>query len=212
MDLCRLSLVAWRPVAYQRKDAFYRRAKSEGYRSRAAYKLLELHRRHRIFRRGDRVVDLGAWPGGWLQVAAECVGEGGRVAGIDLVPIDPLPQPWVILFCADLEDENVRAAVATAIGGTADVVLSDMAPKLSGIRDRDEAAASDLARLALAFSQQALRRGGTLVLKLFDGPGTRDLISQIHKSFASVNAVRPEATRKGSSELYVLCGGYRPQR
>lgn len=196
-------------MAYQRKDAFYRRAKTEGYRSRAAYKLMELNARHRLMRRGDRVLDLGAWPGGWTQVAAECVGETGRVVAIDLVPLAPLPQPWVRLFCADLRDENVRRQIAEAIGGKADLLLSDMAPKLSGIRDRDEAMAAELARLALGAARALLRPGGRLLLKLFDGSETRELIAELRKSFTTVSSIRPEATRKGSAELYALASGYR---
>ena len=197
-------------MAYQRKDSYYRRAKSEGYRSRAAYKLMELNSRHRFMRPGDRVVDLGAWPGGWTQVAAECVGEKGRVAAIDLVALDALPQPWVHLFCADLRDENVRRQIFEALGGKADLVLSDMAPKLTGIRDRDEAQAGELARLALDVARDLLRTGGKLLLKLFDGSETRELIAEIRKSFASVSSFRPEATRKGSAELYALASGFRP--
>jgi 23S rRNA (uridine2552-2'-O)-methyltransferase len=197
-------------MAYERKDAYYKRAKAEGYRSRAAFKLLELNRRYRLMRSGDRVVDLGAWPGGWLQVAAECVGQRGRVVGIDLVALEPLPQPWVTLFCADLRDENVREKISAAIGGKADLVLSDMAPKLSGIRDRDEAQALELANLALDVARTLLRPGGRLLVKLFDGPETKGLVGRLRNAFASVSTIRPEATRKGSSELYGLASGYRP--
>jgi 23S rRNA (uridine2552-2'-O)-methyltransferase len=195
-------------VAYRRKDSFYRRAKSEGYRSRAAYKLLEIHRRHRLFRRGDRVIDLGSWPGGWVQVAAECVGEHGRVVGVDLARVEPLPQPQVALFCADLRDENVRRQLAHALGGEADVILSDMAPKLSGVRDRDQALAAELAALALEFARRFLRPGGKLLLKLFDAPETQGLIAELRGVFDAVAILRPEATRKGSAELYALCTGH----
>lgn len=197
-------------MAYQRKDAYYRRAKSEGYRSRAAYKLMELNARHRFMRPGDRVLDLGAWPGGWTQVAAEGVGDKGKVVAVDLVALEALPQPWVRLFCADLRDENVRRLIAEALGGKADLVLSDMAPKLTGIRDRDEAQAADLARLALDVARDLLRPGGKLLLKLFDNSETRELIAEIRESFTAVSSFRPEATRKGSAELYALATGFRP--
>jgi 23S rRNA (uridine2552-2'-O)-methyltransferase len=196
-------------VAYERKDAYYKRAKAEGYRSRAAFKLLELNRRYKLMRPGDRVVDLGSWPGGWVQVAAECVGERGRVVGVDLVALDPLPQPWVSLFCADLRDENVRARIASEIGGRADLVLSDMAPKLSGIRDRDEAQATELARLALDCARHLLRPGGRALVKLFDGSETKQVIDEFRTCFSSVSSIRPEATRKGSSELYAHASGFR---
>lgn len=196
-------------VAYERKDAYYRRAKSEGFRSRAAYKLLEIDRRLKILRRGDRVVDLGSWPGGWLQVAAAAVGPGGRVVGIDLVAVDPLPEAWVTLFCADLADENVQARIGAALGGPADVVLSDMAPKLSGIRARDEARASELVHLALGFARRHLRPGGRFLVKLFDGPESNQLLAELRKSFGKVKGIRPEATRRGSAELYADCSDYR---
>lgn len=196
-------------MGYERKDAFYRRAKAEGYRSRAAYKLVELHRRHKILRRGSRVLDLGSWPGGWLQVAADVVGPGGRVVGVDLVAVDPLPQAWITVIRADLGHENVRQQIDDALGGPADVVLSDMAPKLSGIRDRDEARAEELARLALRLSRVHLRPGGQLLVKLFDGSETPTLLAELRECFGRVNPVRPEATRKGSAELYGICTGFR---
>ena len=197
-------------VAYERKDAYYKRAKAEGYRSRAAFKLVELNRRYKILRPGERVVDLGSWPGGWVQVAAETVGAKGLVVGVDLVALDPLPQAWIRLFCADLRDENVRARIAGEIGGRADVVLSDMAPKLSGIRARDEAQSAELVQLALNSAGQLLRPGGRLLVKLFDGPDTKALVDEFRGSFEQVSTLRPEATRKGSSELYGFAAGFRP--
>lgn len=198
-------------VAYERKDAYYKRAKAEGYRSRAAFKLVELNQRNKLLRRRDRVVDLGSWPGGWLQVAAECVGDEGRVVGVDLVPLDPLAQPTVRLFCADLRDENVRAEIRSELGGEADVVLSDMAPKLTGIRARDEAQHNELVHLALDCCQAFLRQGGRALVKLFDGPETKDLVGEFRRHFDQVNSIRPDATRRGSAELYAFASGFRRQ-
>ena len=193
---------------YRRKDAFYRRAKAAGYRSRAAYKLLELNRSHRLIRPGDRIVDLGAWPGGWLQVAADVVGHHGRVIGVDLQPISPLPQPWVRSVFGDVRDENVQSQITAALGGLADVMLSDMAPKLSGVRDRDEARASELVLLALAVARRLLRPGGRSVIKLFSGGSEGALRSELERNFETVRIARLQATRKGSAEIYALASGY----
>src|SRR5690349_19022392 len=124
---------------YDRKDALHQRAKREGYRSRAAYKLLELQKRTRLLRRGQCVVDLGAWPGGWLQVAAEIVGNSGRVVGIDLATIEPLAAPQVTILHGDVTDPDSVALVVETLGRKADVILSDLAPKLTGIGPRDAA-------------------------------------------------------------------------
>jgi len=194
---------------YQRKDSFYRRAKTSGYRSRAAYKLIELDRRFRLFRPGSRVVDLGAWPGGWLQVAAARVGARGLVVGVDLVPIASLPPP-VICLCADLRVPETLTRVREICGGAVDLVLSDMAPKLSGVRAADEARADELAACALSTAQELLRPGGTLLLKLFQGDGTASWLVRLRQHFASVKTTRPEATRSGSAELYAVAGGFRP--
>ena len=194
-------------MAYQRKDAFYARAKEAGYRSRAAYKLLELGRRYQLIRRGDRVVDLGAWPGGWLQVAAELSGPLGRVVGVDLQPIQPLPPP-VTTIAGDACDSAIQDAVRERCGGRIDVVLSDMAPKLSGIRDRDIAQAAALAEAALAIAERLLTPGGRLLIKLFTAPETDAVVAAARRRFASVKLTRPEATRKGSAEMYLVCSGF----
>lgn len=194
---------------HRRKDAFYQRAKASGYRSRAAYKLLELDRTYRLLRRGDRVLDLGAWPGGWLQIAAEAVGSGGIVVGVDLTPIEPLPQAWVRTVFGDAANENVQEEIAAALGGEADIFLSDMAPKLSGVRDRDEVRSADLVRLAAAVAAQLLRPGGRMVVKMFTSSATRGLLEELKTDFAQVRTTRPEATRKGSSEMYAIATGYR---
>src|SRR5437879_3449694 len=122
-------------MTYRRKDAYYRRARAAGYRARSAYKLSQLDSRFRLLRRGDVVVDLGAWPGGWLQVALEAVGPHGRVVGVDLVAIDPLASPNLRLVGGDVRDPSTWRAVLEHLGRPADVVLSDLAPKLSGIRE-----------------------------------------------------------------------------
>ena len=194
---------------YERKDRFYKKAKHEGYRSRAAYKLLEMHRELRIFKPGDRVIDLGSWPGGWVQAAASLVGNTGRVVGIDLVVLDPLPFPHVTLVQGDAADPEQKGKILALLGGRSDVLLSDMAPKLSGIRETDDARAMELCRTALACALQLVRPGGVLLLKVFMGSEYKALLAEIRAAFTTVKVTRPEATRKGSAETYVFATGLR---
>lgn len=195
-------------MAYTRKDSYYRRAKTEGFRSRAAYKLQEIAKADRIFRRGDRVIDLGAWPGGWLQVAQQLTAPDGLVVGCDLRPIDSLPGPAVLLT-GDFTVSEVRQQVLDACGGRADVILSDAAPQLSGIRDRDEARQAELIDCVLDFAAVALRPGGNLVMKLFMSSSYEAAMTRLRSLFRRVRTTRPDATRKGSAELYAVASGYR---
>ena len=195
-------------MAYQRKDPFYARAKAAGYRSRAAYKLLELARRYRLIERGDHLVDLGAWPGGWLQVAAELSGPSGVVVGVDLQPIDALGG-GVSTIVGDAREEAVQEQLRARCRGRVDVVLSDMAPKLSGIRDRDTARAVELAESGLAIADRLLAPGGRLLLKLFTAPEIDAVVNAARDRFESVKRTHTEATRKGSAEQYLVCVGFR---
>lgn len=194
---------------YERKDRFYKKAKEEGYRSRAAYKLLELQQELRIFKPGDRVIDLGSWPGGWVQVAAALVGSTGRVIGIDLVALAPLPLPNVALLQGDATDPKQQEQILALLGGQSDVLLSDMAPKLSGIRETDETRAMELCRTALTCAPRLLRPGGALVLKVFMGPEYKTFLAELRAAFNVVKATRPESIRKGSAETYVFARGLR---
>jgi len=198
-------------MGYRRKDAFYQQAKDAGLRSRAAFKLEQLQRQFHILRRGDRVVDLGAWPGGWLQVAARYVGPTGKVVGVDRVPVPPLPDfPQVQVLEADIESPEVQTRVAQILGGAADVVLCDVSPKLTGVRERDWARARELAERAIELAAVWLRPGGTLLLKVFMSPNWKEIVDRLRSRFENVSSTRPEATRKGSSELYVIARGLRP--
>jgi len=192
---------------YERKDAFYHKAKREGYRARSAYKLLELNKEFRFLKPGNRVIDLGSWPGGWVQVAAEAVGKDGRVLGIDLVALSPLPVTQVTLLQGDATDPMQQQKMLMLLGGQADVLLSDMAPKLSGIKEVDDARAMDLCRAALACTSSLLRPRGTLLLKVFMGQEHRQLLAELRAAFTTVRTTRPEATRKSSAEMYVLATG-----
>ncbi len=194
-------------MAYTRKDAFYKKAKQEGYRSRAAYKLLELNRAWRFLRAGNRVIDLGCWPGGWVQVAAKAVGPSGRVLGIDLVKLEPLPLASVSLVQGDATDSAQQHALLAALGRPADVVLSDMAPKLSGVREADDARVGALCKTALSCCDSLLKPGGSLFLKTFMSAEYQPFVAALRTAFRTVKTSRPEATRKGSAEVYVLASG-----
>jgi len=198
-------------VSYQRKDARYRQAKAEGFRARSAYKLIELDRRFRLLRPGAAVVDIGAWPGGWMQVAAERVGSLGRVVGIDLVPVDPLPEAHASTLVGDVSDPSVLAAVLDQLGRRADVVLSDAAPKLSGVRARDEAACESLGGAVLDAVRQLLAKGGVLVMKTFMGSGHDELLRRLREQFEQVRLARPETSRQGSAECYLVAAGFHAQ-
>jgi len=197
-------------VVYDRKDAFHQRAKREGLRSRAAYKLEELQREHRLLRPGDRVVDLGCWPGGWLQIAAPLVGASGRVVGVDLAETDPLPFENSIAFQGDFAEALVIARILAELGGPADVLLSDAAPKLTGVRATDRAREEALLEAIEAAIPKLLRPGGTLVAKLLEAPESQAFASRQRARFESARITKSQATRKGSSEKYLIAKGYRP--
>ncbi len=157
------------------------------------------------------MADLGCWPGGWLQRAAADVGSSGRVVGIDRAPVDPpLALPNVVALEGDLGDSGTAARLVEALGGVADVVLSDAAPKLTGIRDRDRAAEEDLLCAVEALLPALLRPGGDLLLKILEGPEAQEVDRRIRKLFASAKTVKVRATRKGSSERYLLARKFRP--
>jgi 23S rRNA (uridine2552-2'-O)-methyltransferase len=196
-------------MSYRRKDAYYRRARAAGYRARSAFKLSQLDSRFRLLRRGDVVVDLGAWPGGWLQVALEAVGPDGRVVGVDLVTIDPLSAPNLRLVSGDVRDPSTWRVVLQHLGRPADVVLSDLAPKLTGIRGTDDARSGELVTAVLERLPTVLRAGGNLVIKLFMGSAFDLATTELRGRFDAFRTTRPEATRKASAEVYGVGRGYR---
>lgn len=194
-------------MIYQPKDAFYRKAKEEGYRSRAAYKLLELNRRFHLIRPGDRVVDLGAAPGGWLQVASQLAGKKGRVLGVDIQPIEPVAEENVLILQGDVTSEECQERIMELLGSRADCVLSDLSPRLSGIRYADVSRSSELVRSALQIASRLLRPGGNFLVKTFVGEELNPLSLELKDYFRSLKRTRPESTRKGSSELYLCAQG-----
>ena len=193
---------------YRRKDAWHQQAKREGYRSRAAYKLLEIQRRARVLERGQRVIDLGCWPGGWLQVAADAVGPEGRVVGVDLAGIDPpLDLTNAFSLTGDLSEPPVLTALLEQAGGPVDVVLSDAAPKLTGVRATDRAREEALLEAIEAALPVLLRPGGALVLKLMEGPEAQAIEKRLRAAFSKFRSLRPEASRKGTTERYCVGTG-----
>ena len=198
-------------MTYKLRDTYYKKAKQEGYRSRAAYKLLELQERFRIFKTGQLVVDLGAAPGGWIQVAAKLVGPSGKVIGVDLQPIEPFHQKNIIVVQADITAAETEQRIMEYLGRRSDSVISDLAPKLTGIRDTDEARSLELNRTALEIAKRLLRAGGSFLIKSFVSEELRIFSAELEKQFGSVQRTRPDASRKGSSEIYLFAKDYRPK-
>lgn len=198
-------------MSYKPHDSYYQRAKQEGYRSRAAYKLLELQQRYRLLRPGDAVVDLGAAPGGWLQVAANIVGQKGRVIGVDLQNIQPFQQRHVTVIRGDVTTDEIQARIREFLGRPADCVISDMAPKLTGIRDADMARCLALNQIALKVAVQFLRPGGSLLIKSFISNELHQFTAEIQQHFSAVQRTKPDATRQGSSEFYFFAKGFVPK-
>jgi 23S rRNA (uridine2552-2'-O)-methyltransferase len=183
-------------------DSYVRRAKEQGYRSRAAFKLLEIDSKERLLRPGMTVVDLGAAPGGWSQVAAAKVKPGGRVIAIDLLPIAPIS--GVTVLKGDFREEYLLQALQ---GVKADVVLYDVSPNLSGIANVDQARALELAQAAIDFCSKALKPDGVFLVKAFHGEAFEELMALLKRSFRKTRVVKPSASRGESSETYVVARG-----
>ncbi len=187
-------------------DPYVQQAQKDGYRSRAAYKLLEIDERDHLIKPGMIVVDLGATPGGWAQVAANKVGDKGRVYALDLLPLNPLPRVEFIL--GDFREESVLAQLKEKLAGKQiALVISDMAPNISGIDLSDQARSIHLAELALEFSVQHLKPGGAFLVKVFHGVGFEAYVKEMRKYFVKVASRKPKASRDRSNEVYMLGTG-----
>lgn len=187
----------------QHADYYVKQARDLGYRSRAVFKLQEIDRRYGLFKPGTIVIDLGAAPGGWSQYAANRVGHRGRVVAVDMLTMDPLP--GVEYLQGDFREESVlRGLLDTLAESRVGVIVSDMAPNISGVRTIDQPRSLHLAELALELARDILQPGGDLLIKLFQGQGYDDFISQARISFKTVNLVKPKASRQRSRELYLL--------
>lgn len=191
----------------QLNDPYVAEARRQGYRSRAAFKLQQLDQRFRLLALGQRVVDLGCAPGGWSQVAAEKVGLSGVVVGIDLQETDSLP--GVIVLHGDFRDAATQAQIRAALGGPADLVLSDMAAPATGHAATDHLRVVALAEDAFALARTLLKPGGAFVAKVFQGGAAGDLLAALKKSFAEVRHAKPAASRAESAETYVVAKGFR---
>lgn len=187
-------------------DPYVKKARAQGYRSRAAFKLLEIDRKDRLLKPGMRVVDLGAAPGGWSQVAAEKVQPGGTVVAVDLLEIAPIP--GVTILRGDCRHTRVQSAIAEALRGRkTDVVLSDLSPNLSGIAATDQARAAELNRMAIEFCRAHLRPDGAFLVKVFQGGSFTEVLDDLKKTFRDVRIRKPAASRGESRETYLLARG-----
>lgn len=190
----------------QLNDPYVKRAKAEGYRSRAAYKLIELDERFGFLKGVRRVVDLGIAPGGWTQVVRQKAPEA-TVVGIDLLPTDPIPGATILQM--DFMDDAAPGLLAEALGGPADLVLSDMAANTVGHPQTDHLRTMALVETGLHFASEVLRPGGTFVAKVLAGGADSSLVAELKKSFVTVKHAKPPASRKGSSEWYVVAQGFK---
>jgi 23S rRNA (uridine2552-2'-O)-methyltransferase len=194
---------------YDPKDFYYRKAKKAGLRARSAFKIEEILKRHRLLGKGDAVLDLGAAPGGFLQILAEVVGEKGVAVGVDLEPIRKIPKAWVKTAVADLLAPDALDRIRALHPGRFRLVTSDMAPKTIGIKITDEARSIELVRMALSVAEQVLEPGGAFVAKVFMGGDFPALKKELQARFDEFHVARPQATRESSYEVYVVAKGFR---
>ena len=209
----RLRTAEGRSTAQQRwltrqlNDPYVKAAKERGYRSRAAFKLTEMDAKLHLLKPGMRVVDLGAAPGGWTQVAVAAVGARGQVVAIDILPMDPVAGATVLQ--GDFQEADAEERVIAAMGGRADLVLSDMAPNTTGHQATDHLRIMALAELALDFARRVLAPGGAFVAKVLQGGTEAEMLAVLKRDFAGVKHVKPPASRKDSAEMYVVGVGFR---
>ena len=184
-------------------DQWVKKARDAGYRSRASFKLLEVHQKDKLLKPGQTVVDLGSAPGGWSQVAGKLVKPGGRVVASDILDMEPVDD--VLFIKGDFTEEAVFEQILAALGGKpVDLVISDMAPNLSGMNDIDQPKAMYLVDLAADFAERTLKQGGGLLMKVFQGEGYNELLQRLRADYATVVTRKPEASRARSREMYLL--------
>jgi len=193
---------AW--IQERKRDYYYRKAKEEKYRSRAAYKLFQAIEKYHFIKNGDVVVDLGAAPGGWVQAARKIVGSRGFVLGVDLKPVEPFPRSNVRTIMGDINEQETLEQILSMLPRKADVVISDASPNISGIWEVDHARQIDLAHQSLKIALETLRPLGNFFVKVFEGDLLVDFINKVKRHFEVVRIIKPKASRAKSSEIFVL--------
>jgi 23S rRNA (uridine2552-2'-O)-methyltransferase len=195
----------------KKNEHYYKSAKKANYRSRASYKLLQLNNKFRIIKNGDIIVDLGAAPGGWSQIALEKAGEEGMVIGVDLQRIKPFAGQNFYSIKGDFTKTEIQDQIVEEINGKANVVISDAAPSLSGIKDIDNLRSMELAESVIDIAHNLLEPGGNLLMKVFQGQGYPELIKKLKNDYKVVKTTKPASSRKGSSEMYLIGMGFSPR-
>ncbi|KYC51874.1 MAG: Ribosomal RNA large subunit methyltransferase E [Candidatus Methanofastidiosum methylothiophilum] len=195
---------------YQQKDGYYRMAKKEGYKSRASYKLIQLNKKFNIIKKGYKVLDLGAAPGGWIQIASKLVGEDGLVVGVDLKSVKEKFDNSFFIQGDVFEDSTIEKI--REISKVFDTVISDLAPNTSGIRSLDHQRSIDLCYRALELSSNFLESKGNLLIKVFQGEDIKKLVEDIKNEFYYVKISKPESSRPSSRETYIICKGYKKRK
>ncbi|MGZ7116613.1 MAG: RlmE family RNA methyltransferase [Methanobacterium sp.] len=186
------------------KEHYYKMAKKEKYRSRASYKLLQLNKRYKIIRNSDYIIDLGAAPGGWSQVALDIVGKEGKVIAVDIQRIKPFDEDNFAQITGDFTESGIIDKIEDEIGRDADVILSDAAPKLTGIKDIDQLKSIDIVENALKIADSILKIGGSMIIKVFQGEGFEDYLKKVKRKFKIVKTTKPPSSKKGSMEMYII--------
>ncbi len=193
----------------RKNEEYYKKAKKQDYRSRASFKLLQLNRKYKIIKKGDFVVDLGAAPGGWSQVALEAVGEDGLVVAVDLNRMKSFPEENFWSIKGDFTHEDTLDEIKRTMQGKAQVIISDASPKLSGIKDLDQLRSIDLAQTVLQICDNILKYKGNIIMKVFQGEGYPELLAEVKTKFQTVKTTKPPSSRKKSGEMYVVGRGFR---
>jgi len=201
---------AW--VKERKREYYYRKAKEEKFRSRAAYKLLQAVKKHEFIKPGYVVVDLGAAPGGWTQASRRIVGSSGFVLGIDLKRVEPIDLPNVRTVTGDVTDSQITQSIRELLPRSPNVIISDVSPNISGVWELDHARQIDLARQSLRIATSVLRPRGNFFVKVFQGDMLHDFVEEVKHYFSFVKLIKPKASRAKSSELYVLGINFRQPR
>ncbi len=196
----------------RKNDPYYKKAKEEDYRSRASYKLKQLDKKFKLIKQGNTVVDLGAAPGGWSQVALEKVGEEGKVVGVDLNRIKPFEEENFYGIRGDFTTPEVQNNIMELIGGKAKVLISDASPQLCGIKNLDQLRSLDLINVVIEIADNILEEKGNLAMKVFQGPEYKQMLVDLKKKFRQVKTTKPPSSRKKSSEMYVVGLGFKPKK